>query len=192
MGEQISFTFIPPSFGKKKELCSLNNLSRWYRFQKTKIKDEFQAMLGDWFLPPWGDNPYMKAEISYTILRKNGLKFDSDNLTYTYKMFQDFLVKQGYLIDDNHVKVTLNPTQLNVEGSMETSVLVEIKLIERYIMTLENLKDQAEQLDHEMQVFFSEKRTLAGSARIRAILGQIKLATPQLRRDLVSADEKKK
>lgn len=188
--EEIEFIFTPPTFGKKQELCSLNNLSRWYRFQKTRIKSDFKEMLGDWFLPEWEENPYTKAEISYTILRKDNRKFDSDNLTIIYKMLQDFLVEQNYISDDDHVKITLNPTQLNVEGSVETSVLVNIILKDRYTMTLEDLKENSEKLNEEMQTLFSDKRTKTGSARIRKILVDIKKATPQLNRDLIALDKR--
>ena len=192
MGEvyKIEFIFTPPTFGKKKELCSLNNLSRWYRFAKTKIKQEFKTELGEWFLPQWEDNPYSKAEIEYTILRKDGKKLDSDNLTIIYKWVQDFLVEQEYMIDDDKIRVVLNPTQLYVEGSVETSVRIVIKLYERFKMTINELKTKAEQLVNELENVGEDTHVKAASGRVRNLLGEIKNATPQLRRDLIALDKK--
>ena len=193
---EISFIFTPPTFGNKNELCSLNNISRWYRFAKTKIKDEFKNQLKEWSLPVWEDNPFMKAELEYTILRTNRKKMDSDALSLTYKWVQDLLVEEGYLTDDDHTKVILNPTQLNVEGSVETSVLVEIKLYERYEMTIESLKIMIASIAENLENVGTngsgeDVHVKAASARVRKALGEIKNATPQLRRDLVELDKKK-
>lgn len=188
--EEMRFIFTPPTYGKKQELCSLNNMSKWYRFHKTKIKHEFKLTLGEWFLPLWEDNPYTKAEISYTILRKDGKKLDSDNLTIIYKWLQDYIVEQNYLVDDDHVKVTLNPTQLNVEGEIETSVLVVIKLQEVYTMTVDELRDEVATLHVQLQTQIGKgQHVKAASGRVRKILGEIKNAVPQLRRDLVDLDK---
>lgn len=187
--EEMRFVFTPPTYGKKKELCSLNNMSKWYRFKKTQIKEEFKISLGEWFLPLWEDNPYTKAEISYTILRKDGKKLDSDNLTIIYKWLQDLIVEQNYLVDDDHVKVILNPTQLHVEGEIETSVLVEIILKEVYTMTVDDLKLAAEALVDNLNNVGGDSHVKAASGRVRKILGEIKNATPQLRRDLVDLDK---
>ena len=165
-------------------------MSKWYRFHKTKIKNEFKLTLGEWFLPLWEDNPYTKAEISYTILRKDGKKLDSDNLTIVYKWLQDLIVEQNYLVDDDNVKVTLNPTQLNVEGEIETSVLVEIKLQEIYIMTVDELKAMVDILQSDLQNVDGETHVKAASGRVRKALGEIKNAVPQLRRDLVELDKR--
>ena len=188
--EEISFIFTPPTFGKKKELCSLNNLSRWYRHRKTEIKNEFKQMLGEWFLAEWDENPFTKADISYTILRKDGRKLDSDNLTIIYKWLQDFIVEQNYLVDDDHVRVILNPTQLYVEESVETSVLVTITLKETYIMTVNELRDAVATLHIELQTRIGPgQHVKSASASARKILGEIKNAVPQLRRDLITLDK---
>ena len=187
---KVSFNFVPPAFGKKNELCTMNNHSRWGRFAKTKIKQEFQDMISEWSLPPWEDeNPFTKAEMECTILRKDGKKLDSDNLAFTYKWLQDILVLNGYLIDDDQVKVTLNPTRLNVEGEVETSVHVDIRLYERFEMTVEELKAKVEQLVKELENVGGENHVKAASGRVRKILGEIKNATPELRRQLVALDK---
>jgi len=193
MGEEhkIEFIFVPPCFGiRKPELVTLNNVTKWWKFLKTKIKDEFKAELSDWSLPTWEENPYTKAEIEYTILRNNGFKLDSDNLAFTYKWLQDLLVENSYLIDDDHTKVILNPTLLHVEGSVETSVRVVITLKERYIMTVSELKNVVHNLQKDLDNVDGDGHKKPSSARVRKALGEIKNATPQLRRDLVELDKK--
>ncbi len=188
---KIEFIFVPPTFGKKNELCTLNNASRWNRFAKTKIKHDFKQQITEWNLPPWEEhNPFTKAEIEYTILRKDGKKLDSDNVAYTYKWLQDILVEQNYLVDDDHVKVILNPTKLRVEGSIETSVSVKILLKEKFIMTVDELRIKLQDLGSELAKVGGDFHNKAASGRVRKILGEIKNATPDLRRQLVDLDKK--
>jgi len=187
----IHFVFVPPYFGKKKsQLVTLNNISKWWNFAKTKLKAEFKTDLSDWSLPPWENNPYSKAEIEYTIRRKDGYKIDSDNLAFPYKWLQDLLVENGYLIDDDKIRVVLNPTQLHVEGSVETSVACSITLYERYQMTIEELSVKVNQLSSELEKVGGENHVKAASLRARKLLGEIKNATPQLRADLRDLDGK--
>ncbi len=187
----LQFTFIPPAFGKKNQLCTTNTISKWYRFAKTKIKQEFQVELTEWFLPEWEDNPYTKADIEFTVLRKDGKNLDSDSFSVSaYKWLRDMLVTNGYLIDDNMVKQTMHPTLLHVEGNIETSVRVEITLYERYEMTVEELRATVDILQAEMEKVGGEGHVKNASGRVRKILGEIKNATPELRRELVDLDKK--
>lgn len=187
----MSFTFVPPSFGSKNQLCTTNTISKWWRFAKTKIKNEFESHITEWYLPVWENNPYLYAEIEYTILRSDGKKIDSDSFAASaYKWMQDMLVRNGYLVDDDKTKITINPTQLHVEGEIETSVHVNITLKERFMMTIPELAVKATALDKELGIYFSDARTKAGSTRIRSILLDLKKATPQLRQDLADADKK--
>ncbi len=190
----IDIVFAPAMLGlvrKSDEIATTNNLSRWWKQSKTRIKNKFQEDLKEWFIPEYDDNPYRWAEIHFTILRTNHMKIDSDYLgPSSYKWAIDLLTVQGYIIDDDQCRVVQHPTKLGVEGAIETSIRMQVKLNERFEMTLEDLKEKSETLAEEMNVFFSGKRTKAGSARIRSILGDVKNATPQLRRDLVAADKK--
>ena len=188
---KIEFIFTPPTFGKKNDLCTMNTYSRWGRFAKTKIKHEFQTLITEWCLPEWEDNPYLSAEIEYTILRRNGKNIDSDALCgFTYKILQDMLVLNSYLVDDNKVKVIMNPTLLHVEGAVETSVRVEIHLKERYIMTVTELKLLVNNLQLDLEKVDSDQHVKTASARVRKALGEIKNATPELRRALIILDKK--
>jgi len=190
----LDFIFVPAKIGsgkKKDVLCSNNNIPLWYRFAKTKIKNTFKKDIMDWFMPKHEDNPYISSDIRFTIHRPDNKKIDSDAFGISsYKWIIDTLVEQGYLVDDDKCKIILEPTILSSDGQIETSVRMEVKFKERYIMTLEDLKENAEKLNAEMQLFFSPQRTKTGSARVRKILGEIKNGTPQLRRDLMDADKK--
>ena len=188
----IQFTFTPPSFGKQNKLCTTNTISQWYRFAKTKIKQEFQVEITEWHLPQWENNPYTKADIEFTVLRKDGKNIDSDSFSVScYKWLRDMLVTNGYLLDDNMVKQTMNPTQLHVEGSVETSVACKITLYERYEMTLEELKETIAKITNELENNIGgDVHVKAASLRVRNMLGEIKNATPQLRADLRELDGK--
>ena len=190
--QQINFIFVPPSFGiRKPQLATLNNVTKWWGFAQTKMKQNFKAELQDWSLPIWEENPYTEAHIEYTILRRNGFKLDSDNLAFSYKWLQDLLVENGYMVDDDKIKVVLNPTLLHVEGSVETSVRVEITLYKRYIMTVDELRDNVASLQIMLQTQIGEgQHKKPASAKVRKILGEIKNAVPQLRRDLIELDKK--
>jgi len=187
---KIEFICTPPYFGNKNQLCVTNNISKWHRFARTKIKNEFISGITEWFLPTWENNPYLKADIEYTIQRKDGKKIDQDSFgASAYKWIQDALVLNGYLVDDDKVKSTLNPTQLHVEGSVETSIRVVVKLHERYTMTIDELRDVVEQLELNLAKVGSQGHNKAASAKIRKLLGEIKNATPQLRRDFIALDK---
>jgi len=187
---KIQFVFVPPAFGKKNELATLNNITRWFKFAKTKMKDQFKSELTDWSLPPWEENPYTKATVEYTILRSNGFKLDSDNLAFSYKWLQDLLVENNYMVDDDKIRVVLNPTQLHVEGNVETSVRVVITFKERYIMTVDELKALIDAIQTDLALVDGDGHKKPASARVRKALGEIKNATPQLRRDLIDLDKK--
>ncbi len=189
---KIEFIFTPPSFGiRKPELATLNNVTKWWGFAQTKMKQEFKTVLTDWSLPTVeDDNPYLRAEIEYTILRKNGIKIDSDNLAFSYKWLQDLLVENGYMVDDDKIRVVLNPTRLRVEGNIETSVHVKIRLYERYEMTVDELKAVIINIGLDLEKVDGDQHTKPASARVRKALGEIKNATPELRRALIILDKK--
>ena len=189
---KIEFIFIPPVFGKKNQLCTTNTISRWYRFAKTKIKQEFKEQLEGWFLPLWEDTPYLQAEIEYTILRKDGKNIDSDSFSVScFKWLRDILAENNYLVDDNLVRQIMNPTRLHVEGSVETSVHVIITLKQRFHMEVNDLKRLVSNLSEDLAKVDMEdgEHSKAASARVRKTLGEIKNAVPQLRRDLIALDK---
>lgn len=130
----IDIIFTPATLERKTKsnvLCCNNNQSLWYRHSKTKIKNTFKEFLKEWYLPPYSREPHRSAEITFTALRNNGYKLDSDALSSsTYKWAIDVLTEQNYLIDDDACRVVLEPTELRVPGSIETQVRMQVKFKE--------------------------------------------------------------
>ncbi len=190
----LDIVFTPAMIGSKKrsqEVCSTNNISRWFRHSKTKIMNQFKQDMREWFIPEWKDNPYRSAEIHFTILRTNNRKMDPDSLgPSTYKWSIDLLTEQGMIIDDDQCTVVLHPTKLNCPGTIETSVRMQVKFIQRIEMTVEELKVAVKALAYELKDIGGENHIKAASARARMILGDLKNAVPQLRRDLKDLDKK--
>lgn len=190
----IDIVFAPAMLGLKRksdEAATNNNLSRWWKQSKTRIKNQFQEDMREWYIPEHDDNPYLWAEIHFTILRTNFKKMDSDAFgASTYKWAIDLLTTQGYLLDDDKCRVVLNPTRLGVEGTLETSIHMQVKFKERFEMTVEELKETVRILNQELERVGGEDHVKAASGRARMILGELKNATPQLRRDLKTLDSK--
>ncbi len=190
----LDIVFTPAVIGSKKksqEVCSTNNISRWWRHSKTKIMSQFKHDMREWFIPKWLDNPYRSAEIHFTILRTNKRKMDPDSLgPSTYKWTIDLLVEQGMIIDDDQCMVVLHPTKLDCPGTIETSVRMQVKLFERIEMTIEELKVAVNALADELKDVGGENHVKAACGRARMILGDLKNVVPQLRRDLKTLDKK--
>ena len=129
----LDIVFAPAMLGlvrKSDEVATTNNLSRWWKHAKTKIKDKFQEDMKGWYIPEYEGEPSRWAEIHFTILRTNGRKMDADSLSpSTYKWAIDLLTKQGYIVDDDQCRIILHPTKLKVPGTIETSIRMQVKLM---------------------------------------------------------------
>jgi len=112
--------------GKHKgRLCTINNIPYWYRFQKTKIKNKFKDMLKEWCIPKSNDK-YYSLNIEFTIIRPDRHRIDPDSLAGSAgKWIVDTLVEQGWLKDDDKVRISYNPTIVD-EVISETMIKVEI------------------------------------------------------------------
>lgn len=189
----ISVVFPPAMMGYKRrsdEAATTNNLSKWWKQSKTRIKGDFKNMIKEWYLPIWDRNIYRSAEIHFTILRTNQRRMDSDSLgPSTYKWAIDCLTEQGYIIDDDQCKVVLNPTLLGQSGNVETMIRMEIKLLERKEMTIEELKKVVKILDSELTMVHGKKHVKASSKRAQDLLNEITNAAPQLKQDLIDASK---
>jgi hypothetical protein len=120
----VPFPRIPA--GKHKgSLCTMNQMPYYYRYQITKIKQEFKSLLQEWYIQPNNGNKYREADIHFTIQRNNMKKLDSDAQCLMTKYIIDSLVDQDWLLDDDRTKITLEPTQLGV-GELETAILVQV------------------------------------------------------------------
>lgn len=113
----VQFPHMP---GKRKnQLISLNNITVWYRYGKTAIKNDYKKYLKDWIIPQWTGTKAKRAKIVVTILRHTKRKFDSDNAIFGTKWFIDSLVESGWLEDDDQMIIVLNPS-VYIEGIANT------------------------------------------------------------------------
>ncbi len=125
----IDITFIGPKIGGgrlKNSLATNNNVPSWYRYYKKKIKDEFKTMLSEWYLPK-AEQMHERAEVTFTILRNNNKKMDPDAFGISaYKWAIDALVEQGYLRDDDKIRIILEPTKLGQKDMSETVINMKV------------------------------------------------------------------
>ena len=110
----------------KMQVISLNNISKWGRFGKTKIKNEYKDLLKEFFIPTNQKEPYKKLNITFHILRENRRKFDADNIVFNIKWFIDSLTETKWLIDDDKVTFTVVPAEY-VENLTEMQLKVVVK-----------------------------------------------------------------
>ena len=189
----LEIVFTPAMLGLKRksdEVCSTNNLSRWWKQSKTRIMNKFKADMREWFISESEDNPYRWAEIHFTILRTNGRKMDPDSLgSSTYKWTIDLLTELGYIIDDDQCRVIQNPTQLHCKGNIETSVKMQVKFHERIEMSIDELKEAADQLVADLKKVDGTSHNKAASKRVRTLLMQLRGVAPGLCEDLIDLDK---
>ena len=185
----IDVVFTPAMLGYKRksdEVASTNNLSKWWQQSKTRIKNDFKNIVKEWYLPEWDNNYFRRAEVHFTILRTNYRKMDADSLgPSTYKWALDCLTEQGYIIDDDQCKVVLNPTLLGQSGNVETMVRMQVKLLERQEMTVDELRDKVATLQIELQTRVGQGQHVKVAAmNVIKIIEEIRNSTPQLTEDL--------
>lgn len=128
-GELLRFTIYAPKIGKgkyKNQLATVNNIPVWFRYYKTKIKKDFIETLGDWHVPK-SDLMLEEADIEFTLLRNSKRKLDADALTVVYKWTIDYIVKQGWLKDDDKLRIIMNPTQIHESPETMFSVSLQIR-----------------------------------------------------------------
>ena len=116
-----SGTFKPAT--QRKEFIRLaltNNIQYWYRFQKTKVKNNYKTMLKEFFLPE-PTELYKSLTVEYRILRHNKRKIDSDAIAFGVKWITDSLCEIGYVKDDDTVTHVLIPAEYR-EGLVETQL----------------------------------------------------------------------
>ncbi len=130
MEELFSFIIAAPKIGVgkyKNQLPTINNAPIWYRYGKTRIKNDYKEKLTEWFLPK-SELMLDSFIIEFSLFRPNGKKLDADALFYIYKWTIDSIVEQGYAKDDNKVKIIINPAILekkNVETTIKVKVIYE-------------------------------------------------------------------
>ena len=126
----FEFTFAPPKIGvgkAKNQYATTNNIPHWVRFHKTKIKNTFKSMLCSWYIPS-AEQVFNKATVTFQVLRDSKRKIDADAFSSSaYKWTIDTLVQQGYLKDDDKVRIILEPAILNASDN-ETQIHCKVEL----------------------------------------------------------------
>jgi hypothetical protein len=92
-------------------LCTLNNIPKWYRYNKTKIKQEYKEFLS--YVIPEPETTYEALTIHYRIVRHNNRRIDKDNVIFALKWLSDYLESIGYIKDDNVVNFVSYDTIVN-------------------------------------------------------------------------------
>ena len=108
-----------------KQIVSLNNMSRWYRYGITRIKNDYKAILKDFFIPD-PQTEFISLRIEYEVQRHNKRRVDSMNIiAFADKWILDSFVETGWLKDDDKCYHVINPAQY-VEGIVETQLKMKV------------------------------------------------------------------
>lgn len=139
--QNLLFEFHTPLPKYKEQVISLNNINKWYRFQSSKIKNEYKELLKDWYIPT-PDNTYEALYIEFHLYRHNKRTLDSDNLGFIIKWTIDAIKEinwkidttgkkpktiknPGWMIDDDNITYLVKPAILNTDLE-ETEIKVRV------------------------------------------------------------------
>jgi len=122
-----------PKFKKKSKktnnssyvLATLNNISQWYRYNKTKIKNDYKLYLKEWVVPE-PNQQYEHLLIQYRIIRNSKRKLDKDNVIFALKWLADTLEEMEYIKNDQIVNFQSFNT---IENTNLPETMLEIKII---------------------------------------------------------------
>jgi Holliday junction resolvase RusA-like endonuclease len=123
----IEFTCQFPKIGVgkyKNQLCTLNNIPKFYRYEKTKIKNKFKEQLLGWTVPRVDYN-YPEGYVEFQLYRPTKLRLDADAGALVYKWIVDLLVEEGYFKDDDQITFILKPVIVDKER-VETEIKVTV------------------------------------------------------------------
>ncbi len=122
-----------PKFKKKSKktgkysevIATLNNISEWYRYKKTDIKNNYQSMLKEYYIPE-PETTYDYLTLQYRIIRHTRQRLDQDNAIFAIKFILDVLETEGYIKDDKNISIQSFETIHDLD-SPET--MIEIRLL---------------------------------------------------------------
>lgn len=141
MREKLLFEFNVECPKYQNQVISLNNIEKWYRFHKSKIKNQYKQNLKDFYIPT-PDKTYEGIVIDFKLYRHNGKTLDSDNMGFIIKWTIDAIkeinwetqiingkektVKNpGWIIDDDNVEYSVTPAVLD-RSLLETEVNIKV------------------------------------------------------------------
>jgi hypothetical protein len=110
-------------------LCTLNNVTQWIRYSKTKIKNDYKDLLKDFFIPE-PEKQYNALNIQYRIIRDTKRNLDKDNVVFALKWISDTLEDLGYVKNDNVVNFESYDTLYDKQAS-ETMLEIRIAIGEK-------------------------------------------------------------
>jgi len=110
---------------KVEEIISLNNINDWYRFNSSRIKNEYKNLLKEWYIPK-ATKKHKSLFIEFHLFRHNKKTLDSDNLGFIIKWTIDAIKESNWMEDDDQITYIVFPAILNRELK-DTEIKVIIK-----------------------------------------------------------------
>jgi len=139
---EFLFEFTTPAPKHQQQVVTLNNVGKWYRFQGSKIKNEYKEMLKEWHIPkPKATFDYLLIE--FHISRHVKRTLDSDNIGFIVKWTIDAIKEinwewdytgskpkiiakhPGWMVDDDNVEYNVKPSILD-KTLLETEFTVKV------------------------------------------------------------------
>ena len=108
-------------------LATPNTASKWLRFQKKTIRDNFTTNLTNYIIPE-PTEIYDNLNIEYRLVRHNKRKIDSDSASYALKWLQDLLETMNYIKDDKDVTLESFPTIID---SSLPETMIDIRVTDK-------------------------------------------------------------
>lgn len=126
----FEFSTSIPTYGtlKKRKIPTLNNVQEWFRFFKSKLKNEYQDNLLSFAIPSCNIVPLDGCFIYFQIKRPNKRTLDADNIGFIVKWTIDAIKVSNWIKDDNKVSYYVGEA-IEDKTLLETSL--EIKVYER-------------------------------------------------------------
>ncbi len=90
-------------------LATPNTTSKWLRFKKKTIRDNFTTNLINYIIPE-PTKVHDNLNIEYRLVRHNKREIDSDSASYALKWLQDLLETMNYIKNDKDVTLESFPT----------------------------------------------------------------------------------
>lgn len=116
---------LPKGRGKNKnKIASLNEIPKWHWKTVSDVKNGFKDLLKEWYIGSTDLEPLPKMTIVFKLYRHNNRMLDSDNLGFIIKWTIDSIKESNWLIDDDQICYTVEPSVLNkelIETSMQVS-----------------------------------------------------------------------
>lgn len=108
-------------------LATPNTASKWLRFHKKSIRDNFTSHLRE-FVIPEPAVMYKYLHIDYRLVRHNNRKIDADSASYAIKWFNDLLEDMGYIKDDKDITVASFPTIID---KLLPETMIDIRVLDK-------------------------------------------------------------